>query len=111
MKQRRLILITFVLPALVCSQSADEVRSKYTKYEEMIPMRDGTKLFTSIYVPRDTSQTYPIMFNRMPYSVAPYGADAYRSSLGPSTHFTREGFIFVYQDVRGNSGQRERLTL
>lgn len=64
-------------------------------------MRDGTKLFTSIYVPRDTSQTYPIMLNRTPYSVSPYGPDVYRNSLGPSIHLAREGYIFVYQDVRG----------
>jgi predicted acyl esterase len=38
---------------------------------------------------------------RTPYSVAPYGIDNYRNTLGPSDLFTKEGFIFVYQDVRG----------
>jgi putative CocE/NonD family hydrolase len=64
-------------------------------------MRDGVKLFTAIYTPRDTSQNYPIMLYRTPYSVAPYGPNAYRAALGPSDHFQREKFIFVYQDVRG----------
>jgi putative CocE/NonD family hydrolase len=64
-------------------------------------MRDGVKLFTAIYAPKDTSQKYPIMLYRTPYSVAPYGPNAYRASLGPSDHFQREKFIFVYQDVRG----------
>jgi putative CocE/NonD family hydrolase len=64
-------------------------------------MRDGVKLFTSVYVPKDSAQSYPIMLERTPYSVAPYGIDNYRPSLGPSDLFTKEGFIFAYQDVRG----------
>ena len=64
-------------------------------------MRDGVKLFTSVYVPKDRSQSYPILMERTPYSVAPYGVDNYRPVPGPSEAFTKEGFIFVYQDVRG----------
>jgi putative CocE/NonD family hydrolase len=64
-------------------------------------MRDGVKLFTAVYAPRDTSIDYPIILNRTPYSVAPYGENNYRSVLGPSDFFTEEGYIFVYQDVRG----------
>jgi predicted acyl esterase len=64
-------------------------------------MRDGVRLFTSVYVPKDTSQKYPILIQRTPYSVAPYGVDNYRTFLGPSDAFTKEGFIVVYQDVRG----------
>jgi len=73
----------------------------YTKYDYRIPMRDGVKLFTSVYVPKDSSQPYPIMLERTPYSVAPYGIDNYRPVVGPSELFTKEGFIFAYQDVRG----------
>src|SRR5258707_7155790 len=73
----------------------------YTKYDYRIPMRDGIKLFTSVYVPKDSSQPYPIMLERTPYSVGPYGIDNYRPFLGPSDLFTKEGFIFAYQDVRG----------
>ncbi len=73
----------------------------YTKYDYRIPMRDGIKLFTSVYVPKDSSQPYPIMLERTPYSVGPYGIDNYRPFLGPSELFTKEGFIFAYQDVRG----------
>jgi putative CocE/NonD family hydrolase len=59
------------------------------------------KPVTSVYVPKDRSQSYPILFSRTPYSVAPYGEDNYRGALGPSEKFARELFIFVYQDVRG----------
>src|SRR4051812_31301169 len=79
----------------------DLVRSTYTKYEYMVPMRDGVRLFTTVYVPKDTAQKYPFLITRTPYDVAPYGVDDYRDSLGPSEHFQKEGFIFVYQDARG----------
>jgi uncharacterized protein len=83
------------------AQSADEVKAAYTKHEYQVPMRDGVKLFTSVYAPKDTSQKYPILLIRTPYSVAPYGADEYKTRVGPSPLFEQEGYIFVYQDVRG----------
>ena len=79
----------------------DYVKAHYTKYEYRIPMRDGKKLFTSVYVPKDATQTYPILMDRTPYSVAPYGEDQYKKNLGPSDEFEKAGYIFVYQDVRG----------
>lgn len=77
------------------------IKANYDKIEEYIPMRDGTKLFTSIYVPKDQSQQYPILLNRTPYTVAPYGKDKYKSSLGNFPKMATEKYIFVYQDVRG----------
>jgi uncharacterized protein len=79
----------------------DYVKAHYTKYEYRIQMRDGKKLFTSVYVPKDDSQKYPILLDRTPYSVGPYGEDAYKKSLGPSEEFQKAGYIFAYQDVRG----------
>lgn len=88
-------------PAQMGGDQADYVREHYTKREYRIPMRDGVHLFTSIYMPKDTSQTYPILMRRTPYSVRPYGESEYPGSLGPSGLFTHERYIFVYQDVRG----------
>jgi putative CocE/NonD family hydrolase len=79
---------------------ADYIKSHYTKREVLVRMRDGVKLFTQIYAPKDGKQ-YPIMFDRTCYSVSPYGPGDYRKSLGPDELFAREGYIFVYQDVRG----------
>src|SRR6516165_3645752 len=79
----------------------DYVKAHYTKYEYRIPMRDGKRLFTSVYVPKDSSQAYPILMDRTPYSVEPYGVDQYKKKLGPSDEFEKSGYIFVYQDVRG----------
>ncbi|MFC3560771.1 CocE/NonD family hydrolase [Pedobacter jamesrossensis] len=77
------------------------VRENYTKIERQIPMRDGVKLFTSIYIPKNQSKKFPFLINRTPYTVAPYGEDKYKLSLGNFPAMMREGFIFVYQDVRG----------
>ena len=77
------------------------IRRHYIKHEYRIPMRDGVRLFTAVYTPKQARRKYPIMMLRTPYTVAPYGEDQYPKSLGPSDLFTQDGFIFVYQDVRG----------
>jgi putative CocE/NonD family hydrolase len=96
------LLIALLIPAAF-GQGVEFVKANYTKYEYQISMRDGKKLFTSVYVPKDDSEKWPIMFDRTPYSVAPYGIDNYRTALGPSEKFARDKFIFVYQDVRGRN--------
>src|SRR5687768_3731187 len=89
-----------IAPALA-QQPAFDVRSQYVKRDYMAPMRDGVKLFTIVYTPRDTTRTYPVILFRTPYSIPPYEPEAYRARLGPSSEFDREGYIFVFQDVRG----------
>jgi hypothetical protein len=83
------------------AQGLEWVKAHYTKSEHYIPMRDGVRLFTAVYTPKDTSRSYPILLTRTPYSIQPYGADHYRENLGPSPLFARDGYIIVYQDVRG----------
>ncbi len=82
-------------------QGLESVKARYTKHEFRIPMRDGVKLFTAVYVPKDDTRPYPILLNRTPYSVKPYGVDFSKSDLGPSEAFATAGYIFAYQDVRG----------
>lgn len=95
------LVLVLAIPFAIRAQDATQVKAHYVKREVQIPMRDGVKLFTAIYEPKDKSRSYPIMMVRTPYTVAPYGPDAYRASLGPSLLFEKEGYIFVYQDVRG----------
>jgi putative CocE/NonD family hydrolase len=98
------LTIPMAAPAPVSASPRGEyIRSHYTKYEYRIPMRDGARLFTAVYVPNDASaaKRYPILFMRTPYSVGPYGADRYPERLAPAESFERDGFIFVDQDVRG----------
>ena len=101
-----MVLSTLALSPTLAAQTKPEaqeydVKEHYTKYEYRIPMRDGVHLFTSVYVPKDTSHAYPFLINRTPYSVGPYGVDLYRTRLGPSPDFDKAGYIFVNQDVRG----------
>lgn len=97
--------VAFVCAALNCgtlpAQGATYVRRHYRKREILVPMRDGTRLFTAIYAPKEKGRTFPILLNRTPYGVGPYGEAAVPHELGPSPRFPKEGFIFVYQDVRG----------
>ena len=95
-----LVLFIEIVP-FSSAQTEAAVKALYTKTEQMIPMRDGVKLFTSVYSPKDQSRRYPIMLYRTPYSVAPYGKDDYKTMVGPSELFQNEQYIFVYQDVRG----------
>ncbi len=81
----------------------ESVKANYDKKEVYIPMRDGTKLFTAIYTPKDIakSKKYPILMQRTCYSVAPYGEENYEKTLGPNAFLQKDKYIFVYQDVRG----------
>src|SRR5882724_2242847 len=105
--RRNFVVVAAAIVLLTCAgvahaQSGENyVKAHYTKYEYRIPMRDGKRLFTSVYVPKDDSQPHPIMMTRTPYSVAPYGEDKYKKTLGPSDEFEKAAYIFVYQDVRG----------
>jgi putative CocE/NonD family hydrolase len=101
-----LLVLAALLPARAAAQEAEakreaEVKAHYTKYEYRIPMRDGKRLFTAVYAPKDRRQTYPILLQRTPYSVRPYGADDYPDGLQPFALSGIGGYIFVYQDVRG----------
>lgn len=103
MKTTKLLLTLFILfcgSLLFAQTDSAYVRDNYTKIERMIPMRDGVKLFTAIYIPKEKGK-YPFMINRTPYTVRPYGENEYKTTLGPSPLFIREKFIFIYQDVRG----------
>ena len=129
----RLPLLT-LLAALACSALSPaaahaagdakpaprDLRETYTKYEYRIPMRDGTKLFTVVYVPKDASKTYPFLVNRTPYSAGVraegelhYGEDWFPKQIGPSKEFEDAGYIFVKQDVRGrymSEGRWQEMT-
>src|SRR5476651_1889635 len=105
MKRRTLLLLAFAALCISAKaqSSADSAytRQNYTKMEKYITMRDGKRLFASIYLPKDQSKTYPIIMTRTPYNVGPYGENEYKRSLGQNMLLARDGFIFVYQDVRG----------
>ena len=93
--------VALLTARLLAQPPVFSIPEHYTKYESSITMRDGKRLFTSIYVPKDASRSYPFLMTRTPYSVAPYGVDQFKTRLGPSEAFDKAGYIFVFQDVRG----------
>jgi putative CocE/NonD family hydrolase len=113
------LLAIALLPAVAVAQdhSADSAwfRDHYVKVEQYIPMRDGARLFTAIYMPKDSSgPKHPILMTRTPYSCAPYGAEAYSTRYWRSylIQYAHEGYIFVVEDVRGawmSEGQFEDI--
>jgi putative CocE/NonD family hydrolase len=106
MKNLFAMLLVSMIIFTSCETTSDQpkdtfVEDNYTKMEVDIPMRDGVKLHTTIYSPKDKSQEYPILMQRTPYSSRPYGEGKMRTRIGPNKHLMREGNIIVYQDVRG----------
>jgi len=93
-----IIVLAACLPVRVAAQDTVNtwVREHYTRRDVMIPMRDGARLFSTIWTPRDSSQRWPILLTRTPYAT-----DRFLSVFGPGPTFGPEGFIIVYQDVRG----------
>src|SRR5438105_1894923 len=95
------LLAAAALIAQTPAQTPYDVKAHYVKREVYIPMRDGVKLFTIVYSPKETTARYPILMTRTAYGIGPYGAENYRTVLGPNNDFAKEGYIFVYQDTRG----------
>ena len=83
------------------SQDSLYIRENYNKAEYMVSMRDGVKLFTQVYIPKDLSVPHPFIINRTPYSCYPYGVDKARYRISPNPFMIRDNYIVVYQDVRG----------
>ena len=109
----RCLILLVLLPLSGFAQHFD-VKEHYTKQEAYIPMRDGVKLYTAIYIPKDEKGgPYPFLMERTPYSAGPYGDSNYKGGLGPNATLSHQPFIYVYQDVRGrymSEGNFEEMT-
>src|SRR5438552_3204766 len=102
---RKIFILLLLAASYSKAQNIDSawVVNNYTKKEVYVTMRDGVRLFTSVYMPKDTTEMHPILMTRTPYSCAPYGEDKFNSSAWNSFHkaYFKEGYIMVTQDVRG----------
>ncbi len=99
-----LFVLLFVASLTSQAQEIDSmwVVNNYTKKEVYITMRDGIRLFTSIYIPNDKREKHPILITRTPYSCSPYGEDKYSAFWNNyKKEYLKEGYIMVTQDVRG----------
>lgn len=105
--KRLYILLLCLLPTLGFAQNFEQdsawIVDNYTKTERYIEMRDGIRLFTTIYAPKDATEKHPILMTRTPYSCRPYGENQFSSRLWTrhQRYYLREGYIMVFQDVRG----------
>ena len=102
-----------VSAAQVAAQPMDRsgyIKANYNKAEYRIKMRDGAELHTSVFIPKDTSQQYPILLNRTPYSCRPYGAEMHRN-LGPSGYLEKEGYITGFSVAPSTTGPGDVLTV
>ena len=104
MQIRLILLLVLGFSLNAKAQNADSTWfvNNYQKKELYIPMRDGVKLFTSFYIPKDGSEKHPFLLTRTPYSCAPYGEDKFVPIwTSYKMQYAKEGYIFVSQDVRG----------
>lgn len=98
---RTLVLLFLCACSFLRAQSDSAfIRDHFIKKEIMVPMRDGARLFTTVYLPKDTTRTYPVLLKRTPYSCSPYGPEAYTTAF-QNMYLARSGYIWVFQDVRG----------
>lgn len=101
MKKYLCLALLAVTLNLSAQTKSNFVKENYNKTDTMITMRDGIRLKTIIYTPKDETQSYPFLIERTPYSSAPYGPDKFPNRIGPNSSLMNEKYIFVYQDVRG----------
>ena len=97
-----ILLLLFPLVTIAQNPDSTWIVNNYTKKEVYIPMRDGIKLFTAIYTPKNKTEQHPVLITRTPYSCAPYGEGKFPATwYSPRKYFLKENYIYVQQDVRG----------
>lgn len=105
---RKLFVFLIAIHFIVFANAQNEqdsawFRDNYSKKEVYITMRDGVKLFTAAYIPKDATEKHPVLLLRTPYSCFPYGETNYNPSFWQRyfRYYARENYIVVFQDVRG----------
>jgi uncharacterized protein len=92
-------ILVFNNPA--SAQTSTPIQQRYNKQEVYITMRDGVRLFTSIYTPKNTSASHPLLLNRTPYNIEPGGPSGFNYFVQAYSRYTDDDYIMVFQDVRG----------
>jgi uncharacterized protein len=96
------VLLLLIYGVHVNAQDSVWIKSHYYKSEQYITMRDGIRLFTSMYIPKDSTEKHPILLTRTPYSCAPYGENNWRRWWNRfQKEYFKEGYIMISQDMRG----------
>src|SRR5262245_55667867 len=82
----------------VTPKDLEEQAQRFTRTAEMVPMRDGVKLHTVIYGPKESQRPAPIVMLRTPYGVESRGPKALKAYL---RELADDGYVLVFQDIRG----------
>ena len=100
--RKLMFLLLLISSSFLMAQDSAWIKDHYYKIERYIIMRDGVRLFTSLYIPKDSSEKHPILLTRTPYSCAPYGENNWRAWWNRfQKEYFKEGYILVIQDMRG----------
>src|SRR5258708_20440807 len=107
---RNVSLFSVVLTAFCCAGERSEQKGKrpdlaklFAKREVMISVRDGVKLHTEIYTPTDAKEPLPMLLDRTPYGISAPDKGMSNGLYRYSDMFA-DGYIFVFQDIRGRYG-------
>jgi putative CocE/NonD family hydrolase len=101
------VLVFLTASAAPGQQPAAEAARRFVKTDQMIPMRDGVRLNTAIYAPRDAKGTLPFLLLRTPYGID-RAANQFRSYL---KDLADDGYIFAFQDIRGRFKSEGRFVM
>jgi uncharacterized protein len=82
----------------------------FEKRDAMIPMRDGIKLHTEIYVPKHAGEPLPFIFERTPYGLRD-DDKGFTRRFGSYQEMIPEGFIFVFEDIRGRYRSEDQFVM
>src|SRR5579859_5352132 len=105
-----LAILLLALPTAAQQQERPDYSKLFDKTEVMIATRDGVKLHTEIYSPKNASESLPIIFERTPYGLSD-DEKGYSRILNRYAEMIPEGYIFVFQDIRGRYGSEGKFVM
>jgi uncharacterized protein len=114
----RLVIIIFLISAAaffaaipgVAQRQAPDYSQLFDKTEVMILVRDGVKLHTEIYAPKKITEPLPMLFERTPYGISD-PENSFGRKLGRYADLIPDGYIFVFQDIRGRYGSEGKFVM
>ncbi len=103
-------VLLFALPSGSAPQIVRDHTAIFDKTEVMIPTRDGVRLHTEIYTPKNATESLPILFERTPYGISSVNG-GYSSMLSRYNEMMTDGYIFVFQDIRGRYASEGKFVM
>jgi hypothetical protein len=102
------LAIALAFPIALAGQTAADTVPGYSVTAPIIPTRDGVRLHTLVYAPKDQTAPLPFIVVRTPYGIDGSGPRNFRGYL---KELAAEGYIFVLQDIRGRYRSEGRFVM